>query len=302
MKHHVDTLAQSLTTLRDLLRYAVSRFTEEKCFFGHGSDNAFDEAAYLLLHSLHLPLDRLEPFLDAHLLPHERKAALHLIERRAGEHIPAAYLTQEAWLGDYRFYCDERVIVPRSYFAELLESGLAPWVPEPEAVTHVLDMCTGSGCLAILMALAYPNAIADAIDISPDALQVAQRNIDDYQLGHRVRAINSDLFAAVGGQRYDLIISNPPYVTTEAMRALPQEYRFEPTLALGAGEDGLDIVRRILEQAPNHLTDSGVLAIEVGHNRAYVEHAFPELQLTWLSTQNAEDVVFLITREQLAGT
>ena len=299
MSLDIATLARDLITVRDCLRYAVSRFSAEKLFFGHGSDNAIDEAAYLILHTLDLPLDRLEPFLDARLLPGERERVLAIIERRASEHIPAAYLTREAWLGEHRFYCDERVIVPRSYFAELLETGLAPWVPAPEAITRALDLCTGSACLAILMAMTYPNAIVDAIDISPDALAVARRNINDYQLQDRVHAIQSDLFAAVPGEKYDLIISNPPYVTDEAMNTLPVEYRFEPSLALGAGVDGLDIVRRILDAAPNHLNPGGVLAIEVGHNRALVEAAFPELELTWLATRTHEDAVFLLTREQL---
>ena len=295
----IAQLAQELTTVRDLLRYGVSRFTKAELFFGHGTDNAFDEAAYLILHSLSLPLDRLEPFLDARLLPAEREAALTLIERRANERIPAAYLTQEAWLGPYRFYCDERVIVPRSYFAELLENGLSPWIAEPSDVTHALDLCTGSACLAILIAINYPNAMVDAIDISDDALAVAQRNINDYELQGRVRAIKSDLFQNVADKKYDLIISNPPYVTDESMSALPAEYRFEPSLALGAGEDGLDVVRRILAQAPAHLNPGGILAIEVGHNRDLTEAAFPDLPMTWLTTQGHDDAVFLLTREQL---
>lgn len=295
----IATLSRDLLTVRDCLRYAVSRFTAENLFFGHGCDNAYDEAAWIILHTLSLPLDRLEPFLDARLLPQERVRVLTLIERRATEHIPAAYLTNEAWLGEYRFYCDERVIVPRSYFAELLENGFAPWVADAEGVTRALDLCTGSACLAILMAIHFPNAVVDAIDISPDALEVARRNIGDYALDDRVRAIKSDLFSAVPDEKYDLIISNPPYVTDEAMRELPAEYRFEPSLALGAGEDGLDIVRRILSEAHKHLNPGGVIAIEVGHNRHLVEAAFPNLPLTWLSTRTMEDAVFLVQREDL---
>ncbi len=295
----IATASRDLITVRDCLRYAVSRFTAENLFFGHGCDNAYDEAAWIILHTLSLPLDRLEPFLDARLLPQERVRVLTLIERRTTEHIPAAYLTQEAWLGEYRFYCDERVIVPRSYFAELLEEGFAPWVQDPDHITRALDLCTGSACLAILMAIHFPNAVVDAIDLSPDALEVARRNIADYQLEDHVRAIQSDLFDAVPGERYDLIISNPPYVTDDAMRELPAEYRFEPSLALGAGEDGLDIVRRILAQARGHLNPGGMIAIEVGHNRPLVEAAFPHLPLTWLSTRTKDDAVFLVHREDL---
>lgn len=295
----MDARYEQLVTVRDMLRYGVSRFNRAGLFFGHGTDNAFDEAAYLILHTLGLPIDRLEPFFDARLVLEERAAVLNVLDRRVNERIPAAYLTQESWLGPFRFYCDERVIVPRSYFAELLENGLSPWVKDPNSVKRGLDLCTGSGCLAVLMALTYPNATVDAIDISGEALDVARRNVGDYELEDRVKLIESDLFEGVKKQKYDLIISNPPYVTEAAMNALPAEYRFEPTLALGAGKDGLDIVRRILKAAPAHLKPGGVLAIEVGYNRAYVENAFPKLELTWLATQTAEDAVFLVTREQL---
>jgi ribosomal protein L3 glutamine methyltransferase len=297
----INGATDELATVRDWLRWAVSRFNESELFFGHGTDNAWDEAVWLVLATLHLPRDTLEPWLDAHLTKNERLTLLNNLQQRVVHRLPTAYLVQEAWLGPYRFYVDQRVIVPRSYFAELLESGFAPWIEDAESVTSALDLCTGSGCLAILMAHAFPNAEVDAIDISSDALAVARRNIADYALEDRVQAIESDLFAAVKGKRYDLILSNPPYVTSEAMEALPAEYRHEPALALAAGADGLDVVRRILAGAHEHLNPGGVLAIEVGHNQDLVAAAFPELPAVWLDTEQAEGKVFLVTREDLPG-
>lgn len=288
-----------LLTLRDWLRYATSRFNEAGLFFGHGCDNAFDEAAWLLLSTLHLPHDRLEPFLDARLTHGERQTVFDLLQRRVASRMPTAYLTHEAWLGDFRFYVDERVIVPRSYFANLLEEAFAPWIEDATAVHDALDLCTGSGCLAILMAHAFPDARIDAVDLSPDALAVARRNIADYALEDRVEAIESDLFDKLERRRYDLIVSNPPYVTAAAMVALPAEYRHEPALALAAGPDGLDIVRRILAQAHSHLKPHGLLAVEIGHNREIVEAAFPELPLTWIDTAGGEGKIFLARREDL---
>jgi ribosomal protein L3 glutamine methyltransferase len=295
----MNTLADELLTVRDWMRWAVSRFNESKLFFGHGTDSAWDEAAWLILATLHLPRDTLQPWLDARLTHTERLAILNVLQQRIARRLPAAYLVQEAWLGEFRFYIDERVIVPRSYFAELLEVGFSPWIGNPDEVTSVLDLCTGSGCLAILMAHVFENAQVDAIDISPDALAVARRNIDDYKLNERVHAIESDLFAAAKKKRYDLILSNPPYVTSAAMAALPPEYRHEPALALAAGEDGLDVVRRILAQARRHLNPGGIIAIEVGHNRDLVDAAFPDLTTTWLDTETAAGKVFLVTREDL---
>ncbi len=288
-----------LITVRDWLRYAVSRFQEAGLFFGHGTDNAYDEAAYLILHTLHLPLHRLEPFLDARLLPSEQAALEHIIRRRTEERVPAAYLTREAWLGDFPFYVDERVIVPRSYFAELLETGLSPWVEDPDGLTSALDLCTGSGCLAILMAHAFPQAHIDAAALSPAALEVARKNVDDYGLAERITLFESDVFSALGGRRYDLILSNPPYVTGPAVANLPPEYRHEPEMALGSGEDGLDIARIILAQAHLHLKSDGILAVEVGHNRDIVESAFPDLPFTWLDTDHAEGKIFLLREDQL---
>lgn len=288
-----------LFTLRDFLRYAVSRFNAAGLFFGHGSDNAWDEAAYLILHTLNLPLDRLEPFLDARLLPDERAALLAILKRRVEERLPAAYLTNEAWLGAHRFYVDERVIVPRSFIAELLEEHLSPWIDDPYAVSSALDLCTGSGCLAILAALAFPDAQIDAIDLSPDALAVARRNVDEYGLAERVRLVHSNLFANVARQRYDLIISNPPYVNARSVATLPPEYRHEPEMALGSGEDGLDVTRILLKEARNHLNPGGLLVVEIGHNRDDLEAAFPELPFTWLETQAGDQYVFLLHEDEL---
>ena len=290
---------ESLITLRDWLRFAVSRFNESKLFFGHGSDNAFDEAAYLILHTLHLPLDRLDPFLDASLTQDEAEEVKTVIERRVRERLPAAYLTHEAWLAEHRFYVDERVIVPRSFMAELLLDQLTPWVENPDEITRALDLCTGSGCLAILAALAFPNASIDAVDLSRDALDVAARNVADYGLQDRVELIASDLFAALDGRRYDLIISNPPYVNADSVATLPPEYQAEPALALGSGADGLDATRQILAQAKSHLNPGGLLVVEIGHNREVLEAAYPALPFTWLDTASGDQFVFMLRREDL---
>ena len=290
-----DTAANSeLSTVRDYLRYAVSRFNAAGLFFGHGSDNAWDEAVYLTLHTLNLPLDRLEPFLDARLLPHERELLLDLYTRRCQDRLPAAYLTNEAWLGEHRFYVDDRVIVARSFIAELLDEQLAPWIDDPWAVESALDLCTGSGCLAILTALAFPNAELAAVDLSEDALSVAARNVADYHLTDRVELIHSDAFTKLVGRKFDLIISNPPYVNAESVAALPPEYLHEPELALGSGEDGLDFTRIILREAKKHLTENGILIVEIGHNRDDLEAAYPTLPFTWLDTTAGDEFVFLL--------
>jgi len=290
-----------LFTVRDYIRYAVSRFNEAGLFFGHGSDNAWDEAVYLTLHTLHLPLDRLEPFLNARLLPHEREQLLDIYTRRCQDRLPAAYLTHEAWLGEHRFYVDDRVIVPRSFIAELLDEQLAPWVDDPWAIESALDLCTGSGCLAILTALAFPNAEVAAVDISPDAIAVAERNVADYGLYDRVELINSDAFTKLQGRKFDLIISNPPYVNAESVAALPPEYLHEPELALGSGEDGLDFTRVILHEAKKYLTDNGILIVEIGHNREALEAAYPMLPFTWLDTAAGDEYVFLLHAADLPG-
>jgi len=290
---------QELLTLRDLIRYGVSRLNAAEVALGHGSDNAWDEAVYLVLHALHLPLDTLEPFLDARVLTEERSRVLDLIDRRVTERVPAAYLTNEAWLRGHRFYVDKRVIVPRSPIAELLDEGLSPWVQDAQAVDNVLDMCTGSGCLAILSAMAFPYAHVDAVDVSPDALDVARRNVDDYGLADRLELHQSNLFDSLPERQYDVIVCNPPYVNSGSMDVLPQEYRHEPHLALAGGADGMDLVRRILEAAPRFLTQDGVLVLEIGHERDFFEAAFPELSPVWLDTAEASDQLLLLTREQL---
>lgn len=288
-----------LVSVRDLLRFAVSRCNQAELFFGHGTTNAYDEAAYLILHTLHLPIDRLEPFLDARLLPDEIESVLEILRRRVEERLPAPYLTHEAWLGEFSFYVDERVIVPRSFIAELLREQLAPWIEEPEDIASGLDMCTGSGCLAILMAHAFPNASIDAVDLSPDALEVAKRNVADYDLDEQVSLIQSDLFSALKGRSYDLIVSNPPYVNAPSMQVLQKEYQHEPVTALASGEDGLEHVRVILREAPKHLNKGGLLVVEIGHNRDALEDAFPDLPFTWLEISAGDEHVFLLTREQL---
>ena len=290
---------QELLTLRDLIRYGVSRLNAAQVALGHGSDNAWDETVYLVLHALHLPLDTLEPFLDARVLSEERNRVLELIDRRVTERVPAAYLTNEAWLRGHRFYVDARVIVPRSPIAELLDEGLSPWVQDAQAVDSVLDMCTGSGCLAILSALAFPYAQVDAVNVSPDALEVARRNVDDYGLGDRLALHQSDLFDSLPERQYDVIVCNPPYVNSGSMDVLPQEYRHEPHLALAGGADGMDLVRRILQAAPRYLSENGVLVLEIGHERDFFEAAFPELSPVWLDTEEASDQLLLLTREQL---
>jgi ribosomal protein L3 glutamine methyltransferase len=296
-----DAARRELLTVRDLLRFSVSQFTEQRLFFGHGSASAYDEAAYLILHTLHLPIDQLDPYLDARLTSPERDAVIGVIEHRVRERVPAAYLTHEAWLGDYKFYVDKRVIVPRSFVAELLREDLAPWVENPKAIGRVLDLCTGSGCLAILAALTFPHATVDAVDASYDALEVAKRNVRDYGLDGRINLIASDMFESLGAKHYDIIICNPPYVSAESMQRLPEEYRREPEMALASGDDGLDHVRTLMANATKHLYANGLLVVEVGFNRSGVEQAFAKVPLTWAETSVGAEVVFVIDRESLVA-
>jgi ribosomal protein L3 glutamine methyltransferase len=286
------------STVDGLLRETERRLEAARVSYGHGTTNARDEAAWLVLHALKLPLDTLEPHLQRALTTAEVSRVTALVDERIRTRKPAAYLTHEAWLGEYSFYVDERVIVPRSYIAELLRDDLAPWVT-PARVRSTLDLCTGSGCLAILAALTFPSARVDGSDVSSDALKVARRNVGRYELRERVEVVKSDLYAALAGRTYDLILSNPPYVAASVMRTLPLEYRREPALALAGGRDGLDLVRRIVAAAPEHLNPGGVLVMEVGHNRARVEKAFPQLPLVWAETSGGDDCVFVITREAL---
>jgi len=298
----MDASREALQTVRDLIRYGVSRFNQSKLSFGHGSDNAWDEAVYLVLSALHLPPDQLEPFMDARVLPEERQHALQYIDARCDKRVPAPYLTHEAWLQGYAFYVDERVIVPRSPIAELLMTQLSPWVLDPYEVTSILDVCTGSGCLAIIAAHQFPEAFVDATDISAQALEVAQRNVAEHSLADRLTLHHGSLFDPLPvSARYDLIICNPPYVNSRSMQALPPEYQHEPSLALAGGDDGMDLVRIILEQAPAHLNDQGILVLEIGHERAHFEAAFPELEPVWLDTAQASDQILLLTREQFSS-
>lgn len=286
-------------TLRVVLREAVTQFRRAGLAFGHGTHNARDEAVYLILHTLGLPLGELDAVLERRLNPGEADALRAILRRRVVERTPAAYLTREAWLGEFRFYVDERAIVPRSFIAELLRRGLAPWIVDARRVRRVLDLCAGSGCLAVLAAHAFPNARIDAAELSAEALQVARRNVADYALGKRIRLVQSDLFDRLAARRYDLVLSNPPYVNAAAMRALPREFRHEPRLALSGGRDGLALVHRILAQAADHLNPKGLLIVEIGHNRAALEKAYPRLPFTWLETSAGEDYVCMLRKEDL---
>jgi ribosomal protein L3 glutamine methyltransferase len=297
-------------TLRALLAYGIRKFETAGISYGHGTTNALDEAAWLILHAVGLPLNELNPHLDKPLDDAQYKAVKALLDRRVRTRKPAAYLIHEAWLGEYSFYVDERVIVPRSYIAELLrevKTGDRPPLPRRDSVigngglspVSVLDLCTGSGCLAIVAALTYPGATVDAADLSEDALAVAKRNVADYKLGKRVKLVQSDLFTSLQGRTYDLIISNPPYVKAASMRKLPDEYRKEPEMALASGTDGLDHTRVILREARRHLNPGGLLVVEIGHNRKALEKAYPQLAFTWPATSGGPGYVFTLPRESL---
>ncbi|HEX5129296.1 MAG TPA: 50S ribosomal protein L3 N(5)-glutamine methyltransferase [Usitatibacter sp.] len=297
------------TTVGDLLAEAVERFEAAGLSYGHGTTHALDEAAWLTHHALELPPGDIGPILGMPLTASQARAIRALAAKRIRTRKPAAYLTHEAWLGPHRFYVDERVIVPRSYIFELLPgaSSQEPGARKPDlspgswrlAPATILDLCTGSGCLAILAALAYPTAKVDAADLSEDALAVAKRNVADYKLGRRVRLVKSDLFSALAGRKYDLIVTNPPYVNAASMRALPEEYRREPAMALASGKDGLDHARAILREAHAHLAPRGLLVMEIGHNRKALERAFPDTPFHWPSTSGGRKFVFTLRREEL---
>jgi ribosomal protein L3 glutamine methyltransferase len=298
-------LTEELFTIRDWLRYSVSQFEANSIFFGHGTDNSYDEAVWLVMSALHLPHDTLHNFLDANITETERKHLAHLIEQRVTKRVPTAYLLREAWLRGFKFYVDERVIVPRSFIAELLdfndegEHGLQPWIEHPELINSAVDICTGSGCLGILLANAFPDAAIDVVDISPDAIAVCNINIGNYELQDQITAIQSDMFTALKGKKYDLIISNPPYVDAPSMAKLPTEYRNEPQIALGSGVAGLDHTHTILREAAKHLNDEGILVVEIGHNRDALEAAYPNIEFTWLQVESGDQFVFLLTKAQL---
>jgi ribosomal protein L3 glutamine methyltransferase len=295
--------AGELFTLLDFVRYAVSRFIEAKLVFAHGTTDPVAEAAFLVCEALHLHPDRFETFAPARVTAAEAKAILDLIERRVTTRKPAAYLVNKIYMRGLPFYVDERAIVPRSFIGELLESHFSAedgsLIDDPVAVENVLDLCTGSGCLGILAARAFPHAQVDAVDISKDALDVAARNVADYALEDRISLHKGDLFKPLGGNRYDLIITNPPYVDAEGMAGLPRECRFEPKRAFDGGADGLDIVRRILNEAGKHLTPQGGLLCEIGRGRELLDAAFPHLPLLWLDTEDSEGEVFWIAAADL---
>lgn len=296
--------ADDLRTVRDFVRLAVSRFSEAGIVFGHGTNTALDEAAFMVLESLHLPVDELEPWLDARLTREERGRLANLIEQRVTTRRPAAYLLGRTYIRGVPFRSDERAIVPRSYLGELLAGDLFggegfTLVEDPERVERVLDLCTGSGCLAILAAMIFPNARVDAVDLSEDALALADENVADHDLVDRIELLQGDLFAPLKGRRYDLIVTNPPYVDAEAMEALPAEYRHEPTLAFAGGPDGLDIVRRILAAAPAHLNPGGGLICEIGTGREILDAEYPHLPFLWLDTEESEGEVFWLSARDL---
>lgn len=293
----MTTPIDDLQTVRDYLRFASSRFAASSLFFGHGTDNVWDEAVQLVMRSLHLPLENNTLFLDARLTREERTLIVDRINRRVNERVPLAYLLGEAWFMGMPFNVDERVLVPRSPIGELLENGLQPWLGDTP-VTRVLDLCTGSGCIGIGAAMVFDEAEVDLSDISEDALAVAESNIELHGVGDRVRTVKSDVFSSVTG-KYDIILSNPPYVDAQDLASMPEEYRHEPELGLAAGQDGLDIAHRILAGAADHLTENGLLIVEVGNSWVALDEAYPELPFTWLEFENGGDGVFLLRAEDL---
>lgn len=292
------SLQSHLHTVRDFIRWSASRMTAEGVYFGHGTSNAIDEAAALVLHALHLPPDLHAAYFDANLVPDEKRAILNLLDQRVGQRIPLPYLTQRAWFMGLPFFVDRRVLIPRSPLAELIERQFAPWV-QAEKVSRILDLCTGSGCIGIACAHAFPEAEIDLADISTEALDVAAINVADHGVDDRVELIRSDLFSALAGRRYGLILSNPPYVGHDEMTALPPEYAHEPRLALESGEDGLDAPLAILKQAREFLEDDGVLVVEVGNAQWALRERLPELPFLWLEFERGGEGVFLLSAAEL---
>ncbi|MDG0796197.1 50S ribosomal protein L3 N(5)-glutamine methyltransferase [Pectobacterium punjabense] len=296
-KIFVDEAVSELHTIQDMLRWAVSRFNAANVYYGHGTDNPWDEAIQLVLPSLYLPLDIPEDMYTSRLITSERQRIVERVIRRVNERIPVAYLTNKAWFCGLEFYVDERVLVPRSPIGELINNYFDEQLPKTPNL--ILDLCTGCGCIAIACAQAFPEAEVDAVDISSDALAVTEQNIQQHGLEYRVTPIRSDLFRDLPAIRYDLIVTNPPYVDEEDMSDLPQEFRFEPELGLAAGNDGLDLVRRILACAPDYLSDDGVLICEVGNSMVHLIDQYPEIPFTWLEFDNGGDGVFMLTQSQL---
>ena len=297
MPHHQTS--SELRTIFDLVRWAMSEMQRFEITLGHGTADDWEEATFLVLRTLKLPFDRLETFWNARLTDDEVWEVLKNIDARVHDKVPAPYLVHEAWLTEHPFYVDERVLIPRSYIAELLQEQLTPWV-EPEKVNTVLDMCTGSACLAILAQEAFPHAQVTGADISLDALEVAKINRTHYGMDDTLELIQSDVFEQLGKRRFDLIISNPPYVTQQAMDELPAEYRHEPALALEAGEDGMDFMRHFMPALKEHLTEDGLAVVEIGDGREAFEAIWPDLPVTWLSTEEEEDMVFAVHAKDLA--
>ncbi|MBZ4193744.1 MAG: 50S ribosomal protein L3 N(5)-glutamine methyltransferase [Candidatus Contendobacter sp.] len=294
-----DDLLPYLRTIRDLIRWGASRMNEAGLHFGHGVDNAIDEAAALVLHALHLPPDLHTEYMQARLTPPEQQAALHLLERRITERKPAAYLTHRAWFMGLPFYVDERVLVPRSPLAELIERHFSPWLPDSRKIERILDLGTGSGCIGIACAYAFPDAQVDLADISTEALEVVRRNVANHDLEDQVEVIQSDLFSTLKGRRYDLIISNPPYVSLSELATLPDEYQHEPRLGLVAGEEGLDVVVEILREVADYLKRDGLLIVEVGDAQYALCEALPEVPFTWLEFERGGQGVFLLNAAQV---
>ncbi|MBU9826167.1 50S ribosomal protein L3 N(5)-glutamine methyltransferase [Rahnella perminowiae] len=296
-KIFVDEAVSELHTIQDMLRWTVSRLNAANVYYGHGTDNPWDEAVQLVLPSVFLPLDIPEDMHTARLTSSERHRIVERVIRRVNERVPVAYLTNKAWFCDMEFYVDERVLVPRSPIGELISNRFSGILNEQPQ--HILDMCTGSGCIAIACAYAFPETEVDAVDISADALAVAERNIDTHGIENWVTPIRSDLFRELPALQYDLIVTNPPYVDEEDMSDLPQEYRHEPVLGLASGSDGLKLTRRILACAPDYLTDNGVLICEVGNSMVHLMEQYPEIPFTWLEFENGGDGVFMLTKQQL---
>lgn len=292
-------IVESLHSIRDYLRWGMTQFQRAHCHYGHGTDNAYDEVLGLILHTLALPIDAPLPVLDARLMGDERTDILRVLRLRFEQRLPAPYITGEAWFANYTFVVDERVLIPRSPLAELIEERFAPWLSGDEEAYRILDLCAGSGCIGIACALYLPEAEVILSDISIDALDVATTNIDRHDVQGRVQIVQSDLFAAFEGERFDVIVSNPPYVDAQDMAALPAEFRHEPRLALEAGDDGLDLVCVMLREAAEYLNEGGFLIVEVGNSWVALEESYPNVPFTWLEFERGGDGVFLLTREQL---
>lgn len=288
-----------LLTIQDWLRWTTSQFVSHGLFFGHGTDNAWDEAVSLVLPILNLPLDAPTELMQAKLTRTEKVRLMSYIVARIDDRTPVPYLTNQAWFAGLPFYVDERVLIPRSPFAELIDCRFAPWLDESKPVTRILDMCTGSACIAIALANKFSDAQVDAVDISYDALAVADININDHFMHDRVFAIQSDVFSGVPGQKYDLIVANPPYVDAEDMEDLPDEFHHEPELGLSSGDDGLDVTRTILLEAAEHLTDEGLLFVEVGNSMVHMDALYPDAPFTWLEFERGGLGVFMISKQQL---